>query len=322
MITTIAICTRNRADSLRATLASLTALRAEPRTRLEILVINNNCTDHTPSIVAGMKHRLPLREVRESGRGLSAARNRACSEAAGQLVIFTDDDVRVDPGFVTAYVDAYERFPDAAFFGGSIEPRYVGRIDPRLLVRAPFSIRGFCPSDRPQYRDDGLPYFIGANTAYRCAVLRRGFAFHEGLGAGSATGLIGGEETRMQVELEAAGHRGVFVPNARVEHIIPAHRVTWPYLTKWHWRACAVAEMLGDAPQGRFAFGLPRWYYRLLLARLAALPASLACGDRSRLFDNWVDIARAIGTIVYRRRGASLASATTPAEPSGRSASD
>ena len=48
---TIAICTRNRCDSLRKTLQGLSAVENPAGTEWEILVVNNNCSDHTDQVI-------------------------------------------------------------------------------------------------------------------------------------------------------------------------------------------------------------------------------------------------------------------------------
>ena len=47
MLITVAICTYNRAESLRRTLDSLAAMRVPENLDWEVVVVNNNCTDHT-----------------------------------------------------------------------------------------------------------------------------------------------------------------------------------------------------------------------------------------------------------------------------------
>jgi GT2 family glycosyltransferase len=55
----------------------------------------------------------------EKNRGPAAARNFGFLHARGDLIVFTDDDCIPDPGFVTAYWNAYVKAnsPDIAFTG-------------------------------------------------------------------------------------------------------------------------------------------------------------------------------------------------------------
>ena len=123
MFVTIGICTYNRAESLRRTLDSLTALQMPKDVVWEILIVNNNSTDHTDEVIAEYRHRLPVRREFEPRPGKSNALNRAIDAANGEYILWTDDDVVVGPGWLTAYVDAFRRRPEAALFGGPITPK-------------------------------------------------------------------------------------------------------------------------------------------------------------------------------------------------------
>src|SRR5260370_36895984 len=61
MLITIGICTFNRAESLRGTLDSLAAMRVPSDLAWEIVIVNNNCTDHTDDLISQYIRRLPLR---------------------------------------------------------------------------------------------------------------------------------------------------------------------------------------------------------------------------------------------------------------------
>src|SRR5262249_32999269 len=123
---TIAICTWNRCEWLRKTLEGFSAVDIPVATEWEILVVNNNCTDQTDQVIRAYEGRLPIRRVFEPRPGLSHARNRAVTQATGKYILWTDDDVTVCTGWLAAYVDAFRRWPDAAVFGGPIEPWFDG----------------------------------------------------------------------------------------------------------------------------------------------------------------------------------------------------
>ena len=104
---TVAICTWNRATLLRRTLDSLTAQRNLQGVAWEFLVVNNNCTDDTDAVIAAFDSRLPIRRLHEPVPGLSNARNTAIAAAAGDYIVWTDDDVVVCPEWLSAYVQAF-----------------------------------------------------------------------------------------------------------------------------------------------------------------------------------------------------------------------
>src|SRR4051812_4932182 len=108
---TVAICTWNRSALLDRTLTSMRHLVIPEGVEWEILVVNNNCTDDTDDVLSRHFAGLPLRRVFEPRQGLSNARNAAIDVAAGELICWTDDDVLVDPGWLSAYVEAASRWP-------------------------------------------------------------------------------------------------------------------------------------------------------------------------------------------------------------------
>ena len=119
---TVLICTRNRRASLARTLQSIAACDVPAELAWEILVVDNGSEDGTSEEVAGFAGRLPIRSVREEMPGLSNARNTGVRHARGDHILWTDDDVLVEPGWLAAYARAFADYPEAAFFGGGVRP--------------------------------------------------------------------------------------------------------------------------------------------------------------------------------------------------------
>jgi O-antigen biosynthesis protein len=100
---TAAICTRHRTVQLRRALASLGVQSEAP---LEILVIDNAPdSDETQRLV---ECEFPsVRCVREPRQGLDFARNRALTEARGEIVAFLDDDAVAHADWITIVRQAF-----------------------------------------------------------------------------------------------------------------------------------------------------------------------------------------------------------------------
>ena len=134
-----------------------------------MLVVDNGSTDNTRAVAESFSSRLPIRVVEETTPGLSSARNRALAEAATSHVLFTDDDVLVEDGWLHAFAEAVARYPDAAVFGGPIEPWFPVPPDPELVAAFPALGSGFCGLDHRR-RLGPIPApleVFGANMGFR-----------------------------------------------------------------------------------------------------------------------------------------------------------
>ncbi len=74
-----------------------------------------------PGASSGAAAPPPLRYCRAPAlRGLAAARNRAMEMAAGDIWLFLDDDVVLEPDYLAALLRAYAAHPEAAGISGVI----------------------------------------------------------------------------------------------------------------------------------------------------------------------------------------------------------
>ncbi|MDX1947601.1 MAG: glycosyltransferase [Pirellulaceae bacterium] len=244
---TVAICTWNRADLLDQTLDGLADLAIPAGVTGEVVVVNNRCTDHTDQVLDRHRRRLPLVTLREERAGLSHARNAAICAASGDWILWTDDDVLVDPRWLAEIVAAIRAMPSASFFGGPIEPWFECEPPDWLAAnwrqfRSAFAIRDLGPEPF-DFDTTRLPF--GANYAVRRDVQRQ-FPYDQRLGR-SGGGTIGGEETAVLRALLAAGHRGRWVPTARVRHFLPRERLTLDYVRRFY-RGVGQTERIRTGP--------------------------------------------------------------------------
>jgi glycosyltransferase involved in cell wall biosynthesis len=267
---TVAICTWNRASSLAATLESCTALDPGGAGAWELLLIDNNSTDATPDVAARYGDRLPLRYVFESRQGLSNARNRAITEAAGGVVLWTDDDVLVGRRWLAAYADAVRLFPDAAFFGGPIEAEFAVPPPDWLrdnldLFQDSLALRHLGTENKPILQLADTPN--GANMAMRREALRQ-HLFDPTLGRIGAA-LLGGEEKALFERFLTAGLTGMWIGGAPVRHVIPPERMTLDYV-RAYFQGIGRTKMLRlpAADQEHLARKLLAWRWRLLGEKL------------------------------------------------------
>src|ERR1700679_4292126 len=101
---------------------SIAAMEVPECLAWELVVIDNGSQDRTAEVVESFAGVLPIRRALEPEPGLSHARNRGVAEASGEYVVWTDDDVIVHRDWLAAYAAAFRCHPEAAFFGGRIDP--------------------------------------------------------------------------------------------------------------------------------------------------------------------------------------------------------
>ena len=101
----VIIPTYNRKDLLRETLNSL-AQQTYPRDRFDIIVVDDGSTDGTEEI-AGEPFAFTLSYFWQSNQGDAAARNFGARQSRAEILVFLDDDIMLDPSYLTYLVDAH-----------------------------------------------------------------------------------------------------------------------------------------------------------------------------------------------------------------------
>lgn len=222
---TAVICTRDRSAILDNCLRRLATVTYPA---VEFLVVDNAPRDEsTRSLVDSFRRSdARFRYVREARPGLSVARNRGLVEARGEYVAFTDDDVSVDPEWITGLVRGFGRRADAGCVTGlvctaSISNEAEAYFDARAASwSSRCAARTFdlaeCRVPGPLYPYSAGIFGTGANFAFDRALLLALGGFDEALGAGTPT--RGGEDLDMFVRVLNAGRAIVYEPSALVWH--------------------------------------------------------------------------------------------------------
>lgn len=217
---TIAVCTRNRAATLRQCLASLATQVAEPG-QIEVLVVDNGSTDGTDALlrdwVAGGEGR---RSLHHPEVGLSSARNAALAASDADVVLFVDDDALTPATWAWGHLAAYASDERVGSVGGPVGLTW--------------------PAGRPEWISDGvLQWFsaleLGDDTGpfptehgpygtnmsvWRTAALAAG-GYDRRLGR-TGIRLLSGEEPDLTRRLRAAGWQVLYVPEAAVvQQVLP-----------------------------------------------------------------------------------------------------
>jgi len=304
MTFSVVIATFNRAADLAATLASLAGLR--PRGEWEAIVVDNNSTDGTRAVVetAAASFPVPLRYVFEREQGRSPALNAGIRLAAGDVIVTTDDDVRVDPDWLDRAADGLERL-HCDYVGGRVLPIW-GAAPPAWLPNrggkhwAVIALLDY----GAEPIEFGARVPLGVNMAFRREAFERAGLFDPGTGRKAGT-LLGQEVREWCIRAREAGLRGFYVPELAVRHIIPASRLNKAYFRRWfYWRGISRAmlyEKAGldmEAPEQTtldfgtvpHVFGVPRYLYRKAAGSAAACIGAAVRRDAVAAFEHelWV----------------------------------
>lgn len=263
---TIAICTYNRAHLLDGTLDLIERLAVPDAVPWEVVVVDNASTDSTADVLRSHAARAPIRTFLESKRGLSHARNRCVAEARGEWILFTDDDVRVQPDWLAEFAAAVDRHPEVLVAGGPVQPWFPVEPDADLLRAFPELASGFCGIDHaiPEGRLDAPREVYGANFAVRRSVFDR-MLFNVALGV--PYGL--GEETDLVRRVREEGGTVLWIPSIPVQHYVDPSRMTLEYLRRYRSGMGSTLVRQEGLPPARQMFGVPLWLLRRWLTACA-----------------------------------------------------
>lgn len=259
MTASILICTRNRCRFLADTLRSLHAVAVPDGLKAEIIVIDNGSTDETRAVIseARMEH-ISLRYINEPRRGLSHARNTGLGAARGQVIVFTDDDVR----------------PESQWLKRIIQPIVEDRFDvvAGRVAMAPHLMRSWMTGQHrawlatTDYLNQIHPEIVvGANMGFSRRVLECVPEFDPELGSGRL-GFY--EDTLFSLQLKRAGYRFGMVVDAVVEHHFDVSRLS---------RSSFLARARGEGQS--LAYVAWHWKHKDL-----AFPAMRAAGRELELY--------------------------------------
>lgn len=271
---TVAICTYQRFDLLQRALQSL-CVCTPPVGSWELIVVDNAGDAKVQQMVESFADRLPVRYLVEQKLGHSNARNCAMAAARAPVVLFTDDDVTFDPGWLRTMARAIAEHPECNFVGGRIQATWE-QVDPPDW---------YDPQRCPMYHDMLVQYdegphsgywdgsrhrpFFGASLAVRVDAVKRVGGFDPTMGHKGHL-LIGGDDSLMIDALSRNGGKGWYVAEALLYHPVPPQRMTRQYARAFAWRQgkVSVATQLRQGDAAPQQARLPRWWYRVALEQM------------------------------------------------------
>lgn len=303
MNATVVVATYNRASALRLMLESLERQRVPRGFTWDVIVVDNNSTDGTRTIVESFVAMNPerIRYLLERRQGKTFALNTGLAAARGDVIAFTDDDVILDPHWLGRLVHAV-RAHGCACAGGRILPVWSRPRPAWIEMEGPYRLGSVVVSmdlgDAPCWFDttDTLP--LGANMAITAAALKRVGLFRTDLGP-AAGSEIRGEDSDICRRLIAAGERLLYVPNATVFHPVDERRLHRRYFRRYYFdQGRAITREEGLPADAVCYANVPRYLIRPAIRRGLQW---LQCFDRKRRFYYQLQFWYALGRIVEAR---------------------
>lgn len=299
----VILCTWNNADRLDITLGAFCKLVIPDALCWQLVVVNNNSNDATSEIVRRYIGRLPITYVEEPRQGLSFARNAGVRAAIGELLVFTDDDVKPCVEWLSVYWAAYRKSPSGHFWGGPIESEFEAQaVNPVLLMHAPCSVKGLFWGDVEKTLSNG-EWFVSANWACPSSAMPGSDPFDVDKGLNPERKNVSvGEETDLMERLQSNGYLPRYLPSARLKHFVSKDKTSLKHVAV---RARAYGYYCGEKDRysvvGRsWFFGVPLWIVKDIALHGVRFVASLAI----MRFDyvSYLAICRRVGYVQALRR--------------------
>ena len=266
----VIISTYNRSRVLEGALQAL--LEQSPaHLKFEILVVDNNSTDQTRSLVQSLSRRNPerLKYFFEPMQGLSYGRNTGIANAKAPIIAFTDDDVRVAPDWIYQIETGFAAYPEVEFLGGKVLPSWSTAPPAWLTVAhwSPLALLDY--GGRQFFVDSANPLcLIGANFAFRRRAFEKVGLFKTDFQrVKDSIGSL--EDHEMLLRLWRSNFRGVYLPQLVVTAEIDPERLEKQYHRRWHrghgrFYAELRAEEMERSKVGKI-LGVPAHFYRRAL---------------------------------------------------------
>jgi glycosyltransferase involved in cell wall biosynthesis len=224
----VVICTYNRDKFIGEALNCLAKQTLSPE-EFEIIIVDNNSTDHTAGIAKNFiaaHPELNARYVLETNKGLSFARNRGLQEAKAPIITYIDDDAEAEPAFLQSIIHFMQADKSIVGIGGKVIPKYSESKEPEWMSKY---LNGFVGrmdyGDKPKRFDNTMKYPAGCNMTYTKAILTQAGGFNNQLTFRSDDKYIFYQVTKLSDKI-------YYLPDAMLFHNIDNDRLSFPNFKK------------------------------------------------------------------------------------------
>jgi glycosyltransferase involved in cell wall biosynthesis len=265
----------------------------------ELIIVDNADRIETRIIINKYKDLLPIVFIEQSESGKNNALNKALPLIAGDLVMFTDNDIIPSSDLVDVYVDAANKHPEVSIFSGKILPDislplWIDQTWHR--IRSALGIY-----DKGEVNLSILPQDVwGGNMMLRGSIFKQGYNFNAAVGP-SGKNYIMGSETELLLKLERSGFQALYVSDCQVFHQIRESQLSLSWLQQRAYRSGkGVAFNVKD--ESRALLGVPLYLFKKLLSEGLKALFSFIKGDKRGLTIQSMEFFHVAGKIIQSYR--------------------
>lgn len=212
----VVVPTFNRRERLHRVLTALAAQDVDEP--FEVIVVSDGSTDGTDEYLGDGGTPLPVRVARQPNQGPGAARNRGVDLAAGELVVFIDDDVVATPSLLRTHADTHRRLGERVVVIGPMLTPPDHAMSPWIKWEQRMLQKQYDAMDAGEYGATPRQFYTG-NASLRVEHLRRAGGFD--------VTFRRAEDVELAYRLDAAGLTFHYEPTAIGYHYAERSFDSW-----------------------------------------------------------------------------------------------
>lgn len=269
----LVICCYNSSQVIRPTILSLGALEYNSSDRIEIIVVDNNCSDDTIKIITSEWNNpdINLSIVKEKEPGLMNARKKGVDNIKNDIVVFIDDDNILDKNWLINLDKVYSSNANVGCVGGRVVPLDSNEYPWWFGKFQSVYACGDQAEDSMIVSKTRMTLF-GAGLSFRSNIIKN--IFNEGnrllLTGRTNNCLLRGDDSELCMRCLMSGFDVYYSKKLLIHHNILPGRVNWDYVSRARFGG-GVAEIIlsiyrainsGKSPNtytGELFFVVRRW---------------------------------------------------------------
>jgi len=238
----VVIPTFNGAKRVPGVLAAL-AIQSVPDGTFEVVLVDNNSSDGTGEVIDNHPTTLQLRSrgigcriVHEPAQGLANARIRGVIESRTELVCFLDDDNIPDVHYIGVGIESFAD-PSVGLVVSKVRAVWETPPPPSLQRQRLhlFACNEFLGDEPFEFGAMTIAPTVGAGLWIKRAAFLEAIPWtapSSMLSDRTGSALTAGNDIEIGVLIGRAGHKRMYNPALRIDHLLPAARQSVPYVRR------------------------------------------------------------------------------------------